>query len=162
MIQNLGSIMKKYFVFAVLLIFTLAGCQQDNSVSQIRNFTDSTWQRFDFLNFDFQIEETDETYDIMVLLRTTEDFPSQSLIINLVMNLPSGEERIREYKLEVKDDDGEMLGEKKAGYYERFISIRKEMKFSEPGLLKFEIENLMSKYYTPGVAEIGIVLEPAK
>lgn len=154
--------MKKYLAFAVLLIFTLTGCQQDNSVSQIRNFADSTWQRFDYLNFDFQIEEIDEPYDIMVLLRTTKDFPSQSLIINLVMYLPSGEERIREYKLEVKDKEGEMLGEKKLAYYERFISIRKQMKFNETGLLKFEIENLMSKYYTPGIVEFGIVLEPSK
>jgi len=153
--------MKKYFT-AISLIFILVGCHQDNSISQIRNFTDSTWQRFDYLNFDFQIEEIGEPYNILVLLRTTEDFPSQSLIINLVMNLPSGEERIREYKLEVKNGDGEMLGEKKAGYYERFISIRKEMKFNETGLMKFEIENLMSKYYTPGVVEFGIVLEPSK
>jgi len=36
------------------------------------------------------------------------------------------------------------------------------MKFNETGLLKFEIENLMSKYYTPGVVEFGIVLEPFK
>jgi len=154
--------MKKYFAFAVFLIFTLSGCQEDNSVSQIRNFTDSTWQRFDYLNFDFQIEEIDDSYDIMVLLRTTEDFPSQALIINLVMYLPSGEERIREYKLEVKDKEGEMLGEKKAGYYERFISIRKQMKINETGVLKFEIENLMTKYLTPGIVEFGIVLEPSK
>jgi hypothetical protein len=78
------------------------------------------------------------------------------------MNLPSGEERIREYKLEVKDKEGGLLGEKKAGYYERFISIRKAMKLNETGLLKFEIENLMSKYYTPGIVEFGIVLEPSK
>ena len=158
MTHILHFVMKKNLAFAVILLLILAACQHDNSVSQIRNFTDSTWQRFDFLNFDFQIETTDEPYDILVLLRTTEDFPSQALLINLVMNLPSGDERIREYKLEVKDKEGEMLGEKKAGYFERFISIRKQMKFNEPGLLKFEIENLMSKYFTPGVVEFGIVL----
>ncbi|MCF8366098.1 MAG: gliding motility lipoprotein GldH [Bacteroidales bacterium] len=154
--------MKRIFLLTTILIFSFASCRDDKSVSRIHNFTNANWQRFEFLNFEFQIDNADTDYNILVLLRYTNDFPSQALIVNLVMNLPSGEERIREYKLNIRDDDGELLGEKKAGYYERFIDIRKEIRFGEPGLLKCEIENLMTKYYTPGVVEFGIVLEPAK
>jgi gliding motility-associated lipoprotein GldH len=134
-------------------------CNRDNSVSKIYSFSNSTWQRFNFLNFDFPIEEEGEKYDIYVLLRYTDDFPSQALLINLVMTLPGGEVRIRDYKLEVRGDDKNLLGSKKAGYYERLIPVRKAFHLSETGLLKFEIENLMTKYYTPGMVEFGIVLE---
>jgi len=154
--------MKKIIVLSVFLLVAFTGCRKDTSISQVHNFTDNTWQRFNFLNFEFQIEEIDKPCDIFVILRYNDDFPSQALLINLVMNLPSGEERIREYKLAVRDDDEKLLGEKKAGYFERIIPIRKKIKFNETGLVKFEIENLMTKYFTPGLTEFGIVLETAK
>lgn len=154
--------MKKHLIIAILLIFVLAACREDRSVSQIYNFTGNTWQRFNYLNFEFPIEEANQTYDVLAMLRVTEDFPSQALIFNLVMTLPSGEERIREYKIEVRDDDESMLGEKKTGYYERLMPIRKQMRLHNTGILKFEIESLMTKYHTPGVVEFGIVLEPSE
>jgi gliding motility-associated lipoprotein GldH len=154
--------MKKYLIITILMIFVLVACREDRSVSQIYNFTGNTWQRFNYLNFEFPIDEANQTYDVMAMLRVTEDFPSQALIFNLVMTLPSGEERIREYKIEVRDDDESMLGEKKTGYYERLMPIRKQMRLHETGILKFEIESLMTKYYTPGVVEFGIVLEPSE
>ncbi len=154
--------MKKYAMIAIFIFALLQGCDNDESVSQIYSFSNSTWQRFNYLNFDFPIEEDGHNYDIFVLLRYTDDFPSQALLINLVMTLPGGEERIREYKLEIKDDDKQLLGTKKAGYHERLISVRKAIRISEAGSLKFEIENLMTKYYTPGIVEFGIVLEPSE
>ena len=85
----------------------------------------------------------------------------QALVFNMVMNLPSGEERIREFKINIRDKEENMLGEKKAGYYEYFLPIRSEVRFFETGNLTFEIESLMTKYYTPGVVEFGVVLEPS-
>lgn len=139
----------------------MMGCQQDNSISQIHNFNNNTWERFNFLNFDFQVEEVSKAYDIIIVLRYNEDFPKKALLVNLVMTLPSGEERIREYKLSLRDKDEKMLGEKKTAYYERFITIREDLLISEPGQLKFEIENLMSNYFTQGVVEFGIILRSA-
>ena len=138
------------------------GCHQDKSVSKIIGFENSTWQRFNFLNFDFPIEDVSKPFNILVLLRYNEKFAQEALIINFVMILPSGEERIREYKLNVRDKTGELLGEKKTGYYERFIPIKREMKLDTPGVLKIEIECLMHKYFTPGIVEFGIVVEPSE
>ena len=152
---------RTFFVTAVLLII-LSGCADDKSQSQIVNFDGNTWQRFTFLNFEFPVEATDDYWDFLVVLRATEDFPSQALIFNLVMNMPSGEKRIREFKIEVRDKEENMLGEKKAGYYEYFLPIRRQVRFYESGAMKFEVESLMTKYYTPGVVEFGIALEPSE
>ena len=154
--------MKKYAIILVLIFAMFQSCNNDESVSQIYSFSNNTWQRFNFLNFDFPIEEEGHAYDIFILLRYTDDFPSQALLLNLVMMLPGGEERIRDYKLEVRDANKQLLGTKKAGYYERLIPVRRSFRISEAGLLKFEIENLMTKYYTPGMVEFGMVLEPSE
>ena len=153
--------MKKYFLFSIIFLLSLTNCMKDKPVSKVHNFTKNTWKRFDFLNFDFPIENTDKLYNIVILLRFNDDFPTQGLLINLVTTMPSGEERIKEYKFTLRDKNDTLLGEKKAGYNERFITIKKDVRFSEQGVLKFEIENLMTKYFTPGIVEFGIVLEPA-
>lgn len=159
---NIQTDMKKLIVISALVVIGISGCHKEESLSQVHNFTGNTWQRFIFLNFEFNIEKPDQAYDILVVLRYNDEFPSQALLVNLAMFLPSGEERVREYKLEIRDKEDNLLGEKKAGYYERIIPVRREMRFYEPGLLKFEIENLMTKYYTPGLVEFGIVLEPSE
>jgi gliding motility-associated lipoprotein GldH len=152
--------MKKAFLFFGLLIFVLTACKQDNSVSQIVGFENHSWGRYDYLNFEFPIQDVEQQYNIMVILRYNEDFPSQALAINFVMTMPSGEERIKEYLLQLRDKNEEMLGEKKTGYYEQLFPIRNEMRLNEPGLLKIEIENLMTKYFTPGLVEFGVLIEP--
>lgn len=154
--------MRKVFFGFGLIFITLFGCEEDKSQSLVVNFDGNTWQRFNYLNFDFQVEADETAWDFLVVLRVTEDFPSQAMVFNLVMNMPSGEERIRDFKINVRDKNEIMLGEKKAGYYEYFLPVRSEVRFYETGLLKFEIENLMTKYYTPGVVEFGIVLEPSE
>ena len=154
--------MKKLMFILALVVIGLSGCRKEEALSEVHNFTGNTWQRFNFLNFEFDIEKPDQAYDIVVLLRYNDEFPSQALLVNLAMFMPSGEERVREYKLEIRDKQDNLLGEKKAGYHERFIPIRKQMRFYEAGKLKFEIENLMTKYYTPGLVEFGIVLEPSE
>lgn len=154
--------MKKTFLFFGLLIFVLSGCKHDTSVSKIVAFENHSWERYNYLNFEFPIQNVENHYNILVLLRYNEDFPSQALDINFVMTIPSGEERIKEYLLHVRDKNELMLGEKKAGYYEQLFPIRKDMRFNETGLLKIEIENLMSKYHTPGLVEFGVVIEPTE
>lgn len=154
--------MKKSIFVLGLFVILFSGCQQDKSQSQIIHFDDNIWQRFNYLNFEFQVEATEETWDFLVIFRVTEEFPSQAMIFNLVMNMPSNEERIREFKIDVRDKEENMLGEKKTGYYEYVLPVRKQVRFYESGALKFEIESLMTKYYTPGVVEFGMVLEPSE
>lgn len=154
--------MKKSVLFLGFFLILFSGCQEDKSQSQITNFDGKTWPRFNFLNFEFPVEATEETWDFLVVMRVTEEFPSQAMLFNLVMNMPSGEERIREFKIDIRDKEENMLGEQKTGYYEYILPVRREVRFYESGLLKFEIENLMTKYYTPGVVEFGMVLEPSE
>jgi gliding motility-associated lipoprotein GldH len=148
-------------LFAVLML-TAAACSRDDSVAKIRGFVNNTWERFDFVTFSFNIEEEASAHNIYLLLRYNDDFPSEALVINLVMTLPSGEERIRDYAITLKEKDGSLSGVEKAGYHEKVFTVREGMRIPEAGTLNFEIENLMTKFFTPGIVEIGIILEPSQ
>ncbi len=146
-----------------LLIGLLAvACNRNEPISQFHTFPNATWARFENLNFEFPVEDIEEEYDFTIILKHTAKFPADALSINVVMNTPGGEERIRDHNLFLKDRDGVFIGYETDGIFNRIIKLREGMKFQEPGLVKFDIENLMTKYYTPGIIEIGIVMEVAE
>jgi gliding motility-associated lipoprotein GldH len=151
--------MKNVFRIAVLFLVVTAACNRHQEVSQFHAFRNAIWQRFDHVNFTLPVENTDKKYDVYIVVRYTEKFPSDVLPVNVVMNTPGGEERIKDYNLFLKNKQGEMLGENNNGVFTQVIKIREGIKFDTSGPLKFDIENLMPKYYTPGIVEFGIVME---
>jgi gliding motility-associated lipoprotein GldH len=154
--------MKKIVLLLAVIGFLAAACNNNKPVSQTHKFKNGVWERFDFLKFELPVENIKATYDISVDLRFTSEFPAESLYVNVVMTTPSGEERIKDYNLTVKDRNGNFLGTKTDGVYHLSVPIRKGIRFNEAGICKFEIENLMPKYVTSGIVEFGIKIEEKK
>jgi len=155
--------MKHTIGFFLLIIFlALASCNRDEPVSWVHTFTNTTWERFEHLNFDLPVENTDKEYDISIVIKHTAKFPGDALSINVVMITPGGEERIKDYNLYLKGRDGVFIGYETDGIFNRVIKIREGMRFHEIGMVKFDIENLMTKLYTPGIIEFGMVMEVAE
>jgi gliding motility-associated lipoprotein GldH len=156
------AIIRNIKYFLAISAFLLAGCSREDSIVRIKTFDNSIWERYDYLNFDFPITDESAVCDVVVMLRFTGDFPFEALLINFVMTLPSGEERIKDYRITLKEKDGTLKGEAKSGYHEQFFTIRENMRIVETGNLNIEIENLTPKYFTPGIVELGVLLEPSK
>ena len=154
--------MKKTFLLLAVIGLLAGACNNNKPVSQTHKFKNGVWERFDFLNFELPVENNKAPYDISVDLSFTSEFPAESLYVNVVMTTPSGEERIKDYNLTVKDRNGNFLGTKTDGVYHLSVPIRKGIRFNEAGICKFEIENLMPKYVTSGIVDFGIKLEEKK
>ncbi len=75
------------------------------------------------------------------------------------MLTPGDEERMKDYTLILKDRDVNFIDYETDGIYNCQIKIRQGMRFQEVCVVKFDIENLMTKYYSPGIIEFGIVME---
>lgn len=153
--------MKSIFYYFPLIVLFFTGCGKPKPATDIYRFPDATWKRFKFLEFTLPVKDISNAYDISVMITYSADFPAEALYVNLVMTLPSGEERIRDYNLILKDRDGNWLGTKTEGVYKIILPIRNDIRFNEKGLLKIEVENLMTKYHTPGVIDFGFMLSMA-
>nr|NQU89081.1 hypothetical protein [Bacteroidota bacterium] len=152
--------MRKTLFFTIVLMFPLFSCNRMEPVTRVHTFNEAVWERFDPLNFDFPIKDPDLYYNIKMVVLHTEAFPSDALSVNVVMNTPSGEERIKDYNIILRDRNGIYLGKETDGLFTRIVTMREGLKFQKAGVCRFEIENLMTKYFTPGIIEFGIVLEP--
>ncbi|MFP4469331.1 MAG: hypothetical protein ACLFPE_01530 [Bacteroidales bacterium] len=153
--------MKRFLLIIPVLLMMIVACQRREPVSQFHTFPNGVWERFQYLNFELPVEDTRELYDISVVIRYTDEFPEDVLTINFVMTGPVGEERIRDYNFILKDRDGNFTGNSKDGLYERVITLREDIRFHGEGNVKIEMESLMTKFFTPGILEIGIVMEEA-
>lgn len=154
--------MKKiHTLLLVILGITLFSCfKGDNDYVLYHKFPNKTWERFNILSFELPVEKMNK-YDVVFFARLVPDYPFDVLDFNVVMTTPSGEERIKEYSMKIKDKMGRFLQPFQGDSCEYRINIKKEIKLSQ-GTLKIEIENLIPRLETTGILANGIRLHPLK
>lgn len=154
--------MRRVFVAMILLAAIFSGCKKQDQLEQFHKFDTTVWERFDLVNFVFPLTDVKQSWNIYLVLRYNDDFQGRVLPLNIEMVTPSGDSRVRDYNLFLRSvNNDEITGEIKDGFYELKTLTHPQMSFSEAGNCAFEIENLNPKYFTPGVLEIGFILEPA-
>ncbi len=153
--------MRSRLTIALMALFLVAGCTGRKGQELYFPFKDKIWYRFNNLSFNVHIKNAEKPYDIVFFLNHTKEFEFSTFDFNVVMNTPSGEERIREYHLDIKDKTGKFLGEVRGDSITSSISLRKGMVFGQKGTLRIEIENLTPRIRTYGILGAGIRLVPA-
>jgi gliding motility-associated lipoprotein GldH len=148
--------MKRYLIPLLLILFSCSS--QDKPLWQYHRFQNDVWQRFDKLQFSIPVKHPGK-YDVVFETTYTPEFIRDLFSINMIMNTPSGEERINEYSFQVKDRTGRSLG-KCAGDTCTFEIMLKKGILLEEGELKLEIENLIPYIKTEGLKGAGIRLVP--
>jgi gliding motility-associated lipoprotein GldH len=135
----------------------ICGCRKEKDREFYHPFRNHTWQRFDKLTFEIPLERSGKPYDIYFFVRHTREYEFDNLDFNMIMNTPSGEERIKEYSFRIRRD-GSFTGKCTGDSCEAVISLKKEMFFSSGGILRIEIENLVPRLETKNLLGVGIRL----
>lgn len=146
-----------FILIPALILFS--GCRQDDPDGVYYPFKEHSWQRFNILKFELPVKQSERPYKVVFFARYDQDFPYPSLDFNMVMNTPTGEERISEFQLKIKDADDHFLGTCDQGIYEGSVILNKELYLNKGGMLLIEVENLIPKMETPGLLGVGIRLQ---
>ncbi len=158
--DHLQSLIKK--AIPVLLIL-FAACNGDTKVfEEYHKFENLSWNRFDILEFEANIEDIELEYDIYINIRHIPEVPYKEMLINFTIYSPSGDMRTTDYTLDYFDPEGNKLSECMGDLCDLYIPIRKAIKFYDPGITKFEIENKYPKVEMPGIMEVGIIVKKAR
>jgi len=144
------------------MAFFFADCKKEYAIEVYHTFPGNRWSRFEKIEFEVPVQSTDSYYDIYLCLKHDSTYPYKNLYINVVMFLPSGETRIREYDFDVKDEDGFFVAQMIQGKGENVFLLRKEIKFTEPGICLFEIEDLIPRIDISGIHQLGILMKKSK
>jgi gliding motility-associated lipoprotein GldH len=145
-------------VFILVLPFIFSGCSREKPVEKYYRFGNTSWSRFNILRFEFPIEQKNSSYDVFFDLHVTKIFSHDELPLNMVLNTPSGEERIKEYQVKVQNKDGSFPGECSGDSCCVKAALKRGLFIPKTGLLRIEIENLTPRLETEGVLSAGIIL----
>jgi gliding motility-associated lipoprotein GldH len=148
--------MNKITLAGLLLIGLLASCMHPKPVEQYVSFPDSTWYRFNKINFEVPVTTPGNKANIVFFTRCTRDFEYRVLDFNAIINNPSGEERIREFHLRARDVEGKFMGPVTGDSCYLEVVIAKNIRLTEKGTLKIELENLIPRVETRGLLGVGI------
>jgi hypothetical protein len=76
----------------------------------------------------------------------------------MILDTPSGEERIREYLMQIRDKNGNYSGTLTGDTCITQIFLKRKLYCSKKGILKVEIENLNPRMETEGVISARLIL----
>ncbi len=153
--------MKRIFLSAILLTLAFS-CQKGIIYKEYHKFDNYTWKRFDKVSFSIAVEHPGTTADIVLTIRHITQYPYDNLPVNIILTTPSGEERIIEKDIRLKDENGEFKGDVAGDLWDVEEILWKDFYFTEVGTYKMELENLVPKMGIPGLADIGVYLKKMK
>jgi len=145
-------------VIGVLML--LSGCVKETGKEMYHAFPDHRWARFNLLSFEMPVEKPGN-YDIHLFARFNPDFQFEKFGFSMIMTTPSGEERINEYKMKVRDKTGDFCVECSGDSCTGNILLKKGISITRKGILKVEIENLIPRLVTEGILGVGISVRPS-
>lgn len=152
---------KTPFSLLILIVFVVVGCSDNDVVVTYYKFKDQTWPRFNILHFEIPVHAPEKNYDVSLFIRHTSEYEFDDLYFNMIMITPSGEERTKEYQMDIKRKDGGFINKFSNDSCEVSVVLKKDLKLTR-GILDLEIENLVPRLKTKGLLGLGIRLQPVR
>ena len=154
-----SKLLYTFSLFVIILI--TASCDKGPVSETYLKIKNSTWDRFDIKQFNIPVAESGQIFDITLVARCNEKFKYDKLPVYAIVTTPSGEERMREVSLLVREN-GKMITQPDNTKSEARLVLWKGINMSDKGDCKITLENLIPYIQTEGIDEIGIVVTKAK
>ncbi|NVO18693.1 MAG: hypothetical protein HXX13_03285 [Bacteroidetes bacterium] len=146
-------------VLILISLLALMSCSKQGPIFEhYMKFDKGNWDRFNKVVFNVPIDKPGESYDITLVLKPDSSFMYDAMPVYVIMNTPAGEERMKDVRIKVKDG-GRIVGDSEEPSLTIKTPLWKSLPFSDKGMLIISIENMIPKIQTPGVKELGIIVE---
>jgi len=139
-----------------MILLIISSCNDDDQKVHYYQLTDSVWPRFKILTFYIPVKSCTNPVDVVFFGWFETGFPLETFDFSMIMNTPSGEERINQYQIRVKNKLGEMILPCQRDSCFGECLLQPSMLFSREGILKIELENITPRLETKGIRGIGI------
>jgi len=150
------------FIPAVVgLMLYLAGCTKENTFRVYHSFPEKSWERFDVLDIEIPVDSAPENWDLIINVWFTDSFEPYELPLYVVWEHPSGEERISEYQIKVRDQKEIMLLPCNGDSCSGKVIVQRSFRNLKRGIIRMQIENLNPKMITQGISGLEVLLKPS-
>lgn len=145
------------FLLSVLLL--LSGCNSHRFFEENKSIPNDTWNSSDKVSFHVTMNDVKSSYSFYINLRNTGEYPYSNLFIFLSTRLPNGNIAVDTIECTLADNMGNWLGSGITDVKFNRLLFHKGVRFPQPGVYVFEMEQAMRTKELKGISEVGIRLE---
>lgn len=120
------------------LLAVFSSCSTIYDETQI--LEDSTWAQGKCYSFAFDIQDTEQLYDLFLEVKHGTSYPYQNLYCLVKTQMPDGSARTEQASLELANAKGYWLGDCKEEQCTRKIPFIIKTKFTIPGIYTIELQ----------------------
>lgn len=142
----------------VFLLLLFAACQPDKKYILDHSLENNTWDRFNKLQFEMPGDIKPGNYDIIFTVRLLESFEYDRFPVFVTLNTSSGEERMNEIELKVKDND-RFYGTEENGLHVISQKLWEGLHIADTGINIITVENLVPRVQTIGINNVSVEMK---
>lgn len=141
------------------LTLLLSACGPNYQFSESIDIPAENWTYDNVIDFDFQIVDTLQIYNLILDVTHHQDFPYQNLYTRIGTYFPSGQDLTKVLSLELANKAGSWQGKCSGKYCTVQIPIQEGAYFNATGDYKIRLEQFMRKNPIPGIKNISFHIE---
>ncbi len=156
--------MRIHFSIAVILIL-LVGCDSKRVFEDNVEFKERGWKITEPVQFEFQIVDASQKYNLLMNVRNSLDYPYARLFVNYDLlkkdSASFTKKMISEYLFDQKT--GKPFGTSGIGdIYDHQFPLLKNYSFKKNGAYQIKLNQFMRMDTIPGILAVGIRVEKAE
>lgn len=150
----------RYLLLLLLLVFS--SCTHNKIFEKFEKIDNYSWKRNKVIKFEVPIEDTLALYDVSIAIRHTSYYTFANIRVNMMINYPSGDMRVKDYNILVRNKDGTFCGDGAGDLWDVTHLALEKVSFPYKGTYIFEIQNVMPLMETPDIMDVGLIVRKSK
>ena len=148
-------------LFGLICQLSLQSCDKARVFDENKDIANDAWFYKNRLLFDVNIEDTARFYNFYVNLRVNNEYNYCDLFLILHQTNPGKAVQSERKEFILADPSGRWLGKGLGDLHDYQMMVYQNMKFSEKGIYRFELEQNMRNDTLMNVKSAGIRIEDA-
>lgn len=147
------------FCLLATLLLGIFACGPNYHFSESVDIPTENWVYDDTIDFEFQIDDTLQIYNLILAITHHQDYAYQNLYTRIGTYFPSGQNLTETLSLELADKTGKWQGECSGKYCTVEIPIQEGAYFNAAGNYRIRLEQYMRKNPLAGIKNISFHIE---
>lgn len=143
----------------IILTLIFSSCDKNRVYEKNIRIPDASWDRNNILEFETEINDLVLSYNFFINIRNTTDYKKRNIYFFINTTFPSGEIAHDTLECFLADIRGKWLGRGFGKIKESHILFKRNFRFTQEGIYKFEVEQAMRVDTLLGITDIGIRIE---
>lgn len=150
-----------FIVFLIVVVLGFWACDSNRVYEENIEMENKTWVADTTLNFQFQIDEREQAYNLYYNLRNSLSYPFQNIYVNYTLEDTLGNQLASE--LINKDlfhpKTGKPYGSGLGDVFDHQFVILNNYQFENPGVYRLKLQQFMRRDSLPEVIAVGVRVE---